>query len=89
MEEKDESSDHVENLTNDLDVLHTLRGVAALKVTERIEPVSRLSKGMMQLCVICGFVFLGASISGYDASLMATCWKCLSFKVNLGLKYLG
>lgn len=70
-ETKSPMPDHVEHLPVELDAFHTLRGVAALKVAESQEPVSKLSKGMVRLYVICGFVFLGASISGYDASLMS------------------
>lgn len=88
-EEKDKSSDHVETLTNELDALHTLRGVAALKVTDCLEPVSKLSKGMVELYVICGFMFLGASIAGYDASLMGNLLDIPYFQSQFGAKIIG
>ncbi|KAH8697485.1 MFS sugar transporter-like protein [Talaromyces proteolyticus] len=83
------TTDHVEALTFELDAIDTLRGVAALKVAERLEPVQKLSKGMVQLYVICGFMFLGASLGGYDASLMGNLMAMPFFQAEFDAQILG
>lgn len=43
----------------------------------------------MQLYVICGFMFLGASIAGYDASLMGNLLEMHFFPSQFGAKLIG
>jgi MFS family permease len=87
--EKSPPPDHVESLATELDALHSLRGLAALAVVRRLEPIRKLSKSMIQLYVICGFMFLGASIGGYDASLMGNLLDMPYFQTQFGASILG
>ncbi|TQS32868.1 hypothetical protein Golomagni_06802, partial [Golovinomyces magnicellulatus] len=48
----------------------TLRGTAALQAAIKREPVNLLGAGMIKLYGISFIMFLGATILGYDASLM-------------------
>ena len=89
VDEKTTAADHVESLVTELDALHSLRGLAALEVVKRLEPVEKLSKRMIQLYAICGFMFLGASIGGYDASLMGNLLDMPYFQTQFGASILG
>lgn len=88
-DENTKDFDHVESLAINLDALQSLRGVAALKVAMRLEPVPKLSKGMVQLYVMSGFMFLGASIGGYDASLMGNLMAMPYFQLQFDASILG
>lgn len=91
VDEKAPGHDHVENPATglELDALHSLRGLAALAVARKIEPIEKLSKRMIQLYIICGFMFLGASIGGYDASLMGNLLDMPYFQTQFGAGILG
>ena len=54
-----------------------------------VEPVSLLSMKMGKLWVICLFMFLGATILGYDASLMGTMIALPSFQAQFDATIIG
>lgn len=54
--------EHTDNPKEDVDVLRSLRGVAALEVAGRLEPPKKTSKRMFQLYGICGLMFLGSTM---------------------------
>lgn len=89
VEKDSQSANHVEELPPDLELLHTLRGVAALQVAKRIEPVDKLTKRMIQLYAICGVIFLGATMYGFDASLMGNLLDMPHFQKQFGATILG
>jgi MFS family permease len=91
-DEKRADGNHVEDLSGDaLDTenLQNLRGTDALMVAARIEPVEKLSKAMIHLYAICGLMFLGASMGGYDASLMGNLLDMPHFQLRFGASILG
>ena len=61
--------EHTDNLKEDVDVLRSLRGVAALEVAGRLEPPKKTSKRMLQLYCICGLMFLGST-------MVSDSWDC-------------
>lgn len=67
----------------------TLRGTAALQVAQKQEPVALFSKTTAQLWAICIVMFLGATILGYDASLMGTLLALPSFQTQFGAAIIG
>ncbi|KAK3180580.1 hypothetical protein K4F52_008046 [Lecanicillium sp. MT-2017a] len=67
----------------------TLRGVAALQYAIANEPVSFRGDGMRRLCGICLTMFLGATILGYDASLMGVLLVLPSFQEQFDASILG
>ncbi|CAK7219179.1 hypothetical protein SBRCBS47491_003758 [Sporothrix bragantina] len=71
------------------ELLHSLRGVAALEVAQRLEPIDGRSKRMLQLYGICGVMFLAASTLGYDASLMGTMLDFPAFQSQFNASILG
>jgi sugar porter (SP) family MFS transporter len=71
------------------DHLHTLRGTDALEMVIRLEPAQKLSKRMIQLYIICGFMFLGSTMGGYDGSLMGNLLDMPSFQSEFGASILG
>ncbi|RHZ64955.1 uncharacterized protein CDV56_109193 [Aspergillus thermomutatus] len=77
---------HVEETVN---VLHNMRGVAALAVCTRLEPISKLSKRMIQLYAICSLMFLGSTMGGYDGSLMGNLLAMPSFQSQFDASILG
>lgn len=88
--EKDhQAASHLEELPPDLELLHSLRGVAALQVAQRMEPVQKLSKRMIQLYAICGTIFLGSTLYGFDASLMGVLLDMPYFQKQFGATILG
>jgi hypothetical protein len=93
-DEKTQGDGHVEDLspnaaTKDTEALESLRGTDALMVAIRIEPVQKLGKGMIQLYAICALIMLGASIGGYDASLMGNLLDMPHFQSRFGASILG
>lgn len=67
----------------------SLRGVAALQLAIAKEPVSLTGGGMLSLSGICFTMFLGATILGYDASLMGTLVSLPSFQMQFDAGILG
>jgi sugar porter (SP) family MFS transporter len=93
-EKTGDGRDHVEDvppgLQEELEPFdHNLRGIDALTVAARLEPVPKLSKSMVQLYVICGFMFLGATMAGYDASLMGNLLAMPYFQAQFDATTLG
>ncbi len=95
-DEKTQGNDHVEvedfspdAAMKDTEALHSLRGTDALMVAIRIEPVKKLGKGMIQLYAICALMMLGASMGGYDASLMGNLLAMPHFRSTFGVSILG
>ena len=91
-EEKRADDNHVEDVSGDAlerENLRNLRGTDALMVAARIEPVKKLSKAMFQLYAICGLMFLGSSMGGYDASLMGNLLDMPYFQLRFGASILG
>ena len=66
-----------------------VRGTDALEIAMRLEPVKKLSKRMVQLYIICGFMFLGSTMGGYDGSLMGNLLAMPSFQHQFGSSILG
>jgi sugar porter (SP) family MFS transporter len=88
--EKDsQSSNHVEQVSPDIEGLGTLRGVAALEVAQRIEPPIKSSKSMIQMYALCGTIFLCATIGGYDASLTGVMLDLPYFQSQFGATIIG
>ncbi|KAI4865090.1 general substrate transporter [Hypoxylon rubiginosum] len=71
------------------ELLHSIRGVAAMEVAQRLEPVNTRSKRMLQLYGICGVMFLAASMLGYDASLMGAMLDFPAFQSQFDASILG
>lgn len=63
--------------------------VAALEVIKRLEPISTTSKRMIQLYIICGFMFLGSTMNGFDGSLMGNMLALPSFQQQFGASIVG
>ncbi|CAK7214955.1 hypothetical protein SCUCBS95973_002312 [Sporothrix curviconia] len=72
-----------------VELLHSIRGVAAIEVAQRLEPVDKRSKGMFRLYGICCIIFMAASTLGYDASLMGTMLDFPAFQQQFGATILG
>ncbi|KAE9378678.1 general substrate transporter [Stipitochalara longipes BDJ] len=96
LDEKTQDDEHVEvedlspdAAMKDTEALHNLRGTDALMVAIRIEPVRKLGKGMIQLYAICALMMLGASMGGYDASLMGNLLAMPHFQSTFGSSILG
>lgn len=81
--------EQVDNIKEEVDVLRSLRGVAALEVAGRLEPPQKTSKRMLQLYLICGFMFLGSTMNGYDGSLMGNLLALPHFQSTFGATILG
>jgi sugar porter (SP) family MFS transporter len=64
-------------------------GVAALEVIKRLEPISTTSKRMIQLYIICGLMFLGSTMNGFDGSLMGNMLALPSFQNQFGASIVG
>ncbi|KAJ6444462.1 lactose permease [Purpureocillium lavendulum] len=82
-------SDHVERPTDAVDVLVHQRGVAALEVVQRLEPINKRSKRMIQLYIICGLMFLGSTMGGFDGALMGNMLAMPSFQDQFGASIVG
>lgn len=81
---------HVETVAQAaVDVLRDHRGVAALDVVRRLEPVDKTSKRMIQLYAICAVMFLGSTTGGFDGSLMGNLLDMPSFQKQFGASILG
>jgi MFS family permease len=96
LDEKTQDDEHVEvedlspdAAMKDTEALHNLRGTDALMVAIRIEPVRKLSKGIIQLYAICALMMLGASMGGYDASLIGNLLAMPYFQSTFGSSILG
>jgi sugar porter (SP) family MFS transporter len=72
-----------------VDVAMNQTSVAALEVIKRLEPVQPLSKRMVQMYIICGFMFLGSTINGFDGSLMGNMLALPSFQNQFGASIVG
>lgn len=79
----------LDDVQQEVDVLRSLRGVAALEVAGRLEPPKKTSKRMIQLYCICGFMFLGSTMNGYDGSLMGNLLALPHFQDKFGASILG
>ncbi|ETI26117.1 hypothetical protein G647_02894 [Cladophialophora carrionii CBS 160.54] len=77
------------SVSQEVEMLRTLRGVAAVEVAARLEPPVRTSKRMLQLYFICGFMFLGSTMNGYDGALMGSLLALPSFQDQFGATILG
>ena len=66
-----------------------LSGSAAIEVIRRLEPVKVTSKRMIQLYIICGLMFLGSTMNGFDGSLMGNMLALDSFQQQFGAKIVG
>jgi sugar porter (SP) family MFS transporter len=90
-EKASSGTDHVETTTTTqpVDLLRMQRGVAALEVASRLEPVDKFSKRMIQLYLICGFMFLGSTMGGYDGSLMGNLLAMPAFQRQFGSTIVG
>ncbi|KAL2208642.1 general substrate transporter [Sarocladium strictum] len=64
-------------------------GVPALEVIQGLEPVNKTSKRMIQLYIICSFMFLGSTINGFDGSLMGNMLALDSFQKQFGADIVG
>lgn len=62
MSDLKEHAIEVDNIKEEVDALRSLHGVAALEVAGRLEPPKKTSKRMLQLYVICGFMYLGSTM---------------------------
>lgn len=71
----------------DVAIHHT--GVPALEVITRLEPVDKTSRRMIQLCLICGCMFLGSTMGGFDGSLMGNMLALDSFQQKFGAEIVG
>jgi sugar porter (SP) family MFS transporter len=80
---KTEAFDHVEQGQP------PVSGTEALEIAMRLEPVKKLNKRMIQLYIICGFMFLGSTMGGYDGSLMGNLLAMPSFQRQFGASVLG
>lgn len=87
--EKASGADHVEAASQPVELLRTERGLAAVEVATRLEPVDKLSKRMLQLYFICGFMFLGSTMGGYDGSLMGNLLDMPAFQRQFGASIVG
>ena len=86
---KDDSpAQHVDHVEVE-DVLSNVRGVAALEVCKRLEPINKLSKRMLQLYGICSLAFLGSTMGGYDGSLMGNLIVMKPYQRQFGAEILG
>jgi MFS family permease len=81
--------EQVDSVKEDVDVLRSLRGVAALEVAGRLEPPKKTSKRMLQLYCICGFMFLGSTMNGYDGSLFGNILALARFQEHFGAAIVG
>ncbi|KAI1373875.1 general substrate transporter [Hypoxylon crocopeplum] len=90
MEKDGHPAGHVEDThIVQAELLHSIRGVAAMEVAQRLEPVNTRSRRMLQLYGICGVMFLAASMLGYDASLMGTMLDFPAFQSQFDASILG
>ncbi|KAF4961110.1 hypothetical protein FSARC_10274 [Fusarium sarcochroum] len=88
-EKQPSSSGHAERSPEAVDVLRNHRGVAALEVIKELEPVDRFSKRMIQLYLMCGVMFLGSTMGGFDGSLMGNLLAMPAFKRQFGTDIVG
>ncbi|OIW25688.1 general substrate transporter [Coniochaeta ligniaria NRRL 30616] len=78
-----------QHLEEPVEILRNVRGLAALNVCTRIEPVDKFSKRMIQLYAICSLAFLGSTMGGYDGSLMGNLLAMKPFQTQFGAEILG
>lgn len=88
-EEKGERVTKLEHVPHEVEMLRSLRGVAALEVAGRLEPPVKTSKRMLQLYTICGLMFLGSTMNGYDGALMGNLLALPAFQTQFGATILG
>lgn len=79
----------VERTIEAVDAAMHLDGVPALEVIKGLEPVNKTSKRMIQLYVICSFMFLGSTMNGFDGSLMGNMLALDSFQKQFGADIVG
>ncbi|KAF4122144.1 Sugar (and other) transporter [Geosmithia morbida] len=70
-------------------MLQSLSEVATLEVASRVEPPVKSSRRMIQQFAICGLMFLGSTMNGYDGSLMGNMLSMLPFQRQFGAEVLG
>jgi sugar porter (SP) family MFS transporter len=87
--EKSQVKSQHESAAYDESPSDSLRGVAALQYAIAHEPVSFRESGIRRLCGICLTMFLGATILGYDASLMGVLLALPAFKAQFGTEIVG
>ena len=63
--------------------------VAALEVISRLEPIQTTSNRMIQLYIICSFMFLGSTMNGFDGSLMGNMLALDSFQKQFDATIVG
>lgn len=83
LDEKVEALEHIEGSSN------VPRGTDALEIAIHLEPVKLFSKRMIQLYLICGFMFLGSTMGGYDGSLMGNLLAMKPFQNQFDATILG
>ncbi|EXJ87003.1 hypothetical protein A1O3_03960 [Capronia epimyces CBS 606.96] len=88
-EEKVGQINFVEHVPQEVNMLRSLRGVAALEVAGRLEPPVKTSKRMIQLYIMCGLMFLGSTMNGYDGALMGNLLAMPAFQQQFGATILG
>lgn len=90
--EKDSGHDHVDEqefLEQELLTNVHYEGVDALTVASGVEPVQKFSKNMVKLYIICGCMFLGATMAGYDASVMGNLLDLPYFQKQFNATIIG
>lgn len=79
----------VERTIEAVDAAMHQAGVPALEVIKGLEPVNKTSKRMIQLYIICSFMFLGSTMNGFDGSLMGNMLALDSFQKQFGADIVG
>ncbi|KAH8178843.1 sugar transporter domain-containing protein [Sarocladium implicatum] len=79
----------VDRVTEAVDAAMHQTGVAALEVIKKLEPVHKGSKRMVQLYAMCGIMFLGSTMNGFDGSLMGNMLALDSFQNQFGADIVG
>lgn len=86
--EKEDRSAHLD-VSQEVETLQGMSGTAALEVAARLEPPVKRSKSTLQHFFICGFMFLGATMNGYDGSLMGNLLSMPSFQNQFDATIVG
>ncbi|TPX09351.1 uncharacterized protein E0L32_009395 [Thyridium curvatum] len=87
---QDPDSGHVEQpIGGAVDILRNESAADALEVVTQLEPVEKFSKRMIQLYLICGFIFLGSTMSGLDGALMGNLLAMPAFQRQFAADIVG
>lgn len=73
----------------EVDTIRDVGGVATLEVASRLDPPVKTSKRMIQQFIICGLMFLGSTINGYDSSVMGNLLSMPAFQSQFDATVLG